>query len=113
MISEAIALAKMLPIYPRSQNVAYSTSSSIKTRAPNMTKLTKFTQKYFTHEVSMARDVRCDVSRAMRMSLAEQAFLTTLWLCSLEAWCVVLTSHRRKVNCITNEVMKRVFVLLL
>ena len=85
MMREAMALAKMLPIWPRSQKVAVEVSTSMKTSMVNIDRLMKFTMKYFIQEVSMANEVIWEVSRAMRMSLAEQAFLTTWWFVSDEA----------------------------
>ena len=74
---DAIALAKMLPIYPKSQNVAVSMFISLNTSTVNIRKLMKLTLKYLIHEVSIAREVRWEVSRAIRIRRAEQAFLTT------------------------------------
>jgi transposase-like protein len=74
----------------------------------NISKLTKLTQKYFNHPVSMASDVRWEVSSDIRMSLPEQALRTTWWFFSFEeAWWAVLVSHRMNVNCMMTEVINR------
>jgi len=74
-----MALAKIEPTCPISQKVALEASKLLKTKIENMTTLIKFTITYLVHWDCTAMEVRCDVSRAMRMSLPLHAYLTTMW----------------------------------
>jgi hypothetical protein len=73
-----MALAKIEPTCPISQKVAIEASKLLKTKMENMTTFIKFTITYLVHWDYTAIEVKCEVSRAMRISLPLHAYLTTM-----------------------------------
>lgn len=98
-----MALPKIEPICPNSQKLASLALKSLKMRSENIMILIRFTTTYLNHWVYTAIDVRCEVSRAMRMRRPEQACLTTMWLGLAPSWWLVFRLQRMKLIYVVSD----------